>query len=154
MINLIKSMTQLGGYNYDWDTVNQLEYNIGTFPRIFCMAKKEVNLDSKNGLGSNDYTNEVNWEMHIVGMLSFPSDNPMFDIDDVLLPAIDDLKKLFGCPTSGVGYNLNGTCDSFLYRGFENDYLSKDQFIPRDMITTWLATYSQDRTNPTQYASS
>ena len=154
MINLVKSLTKLGGYNFDWDTVNQLEYNIGTFPRVFCMAKKEDNLDSRNGLGSNDYTNRVFWEIHIVGMLSFPSDNPMFDIDDVLFPALDDLKKIMGCPTSGVGYNLNGTCDSFLYRGFENDYASKDQFIPRDMITKWEAVYSVDRTNPTRYAGS
>ena len=158
IINLIKSMTQLGGFNYDWDTVNQLEYNIGTFPRVFSMSKKEDNLDTVGGIGSNDYTNKVTWELHIVGMLTYSSDNPMFDIDEVLFLALDDLKMVFGrnvySNPQGVGYNLNATCDSFLYKGFENDYSSTDQFIPRDIITKWEATYSQDRATPNNYAGS
>lgn len=154
--DLIKSMSVVGGFNYDWSTVNQLEYNIGTFPRAFVYSKKEKNQDSILGLSSSDYTNQVEWTIKVIGELTFPSDNPMFDIDDVYFKALDDLKALFGQTPmtipSGVGYCLNGKCDSFLYTGFEQVYDSKDQFIPRELITSWQSVYSQDRAVPTKYA--
>lgn len=158
--NLVKSMTIANGFNYDWMTINQLEYNIGTFPRVFSFSKKEKNLDTKAGLSNLSYTNEVEWTLKVVGEITWPADNPMFTYDDIIFPALDDLKKLFGpgpnqqVPPISYGYNLNGTCASFLYSGFEQTYDSKDQFIPRDLTTTWVATYSQDRALPENFTGS
>ena len=146
---LIKTMTTTGGYNYNWLTVNQRDYALGTFPRAEIYSPEEENLDDIGGIGSNDYTNKVVWEIHVTGKITTSSVNPIFDINDIHSLALDDLKMLFG-----INRSLSGTCDSFLYRGMTREIKAVDQFIPTKIITKWQAIYSQDRITPSQFASS
>ena len=149
IITLIDSMTTTGGYNFNWSTVNQRNYALGTFPRAEVYYPKEENLDTLSGIGSNDYTNAVNYEIHVAAKIPTSSTNPLFDVNAFYDLALDDLKMLFGLNPS-----VSGTCDSFLYRGYTREIKAIDQFIPTKMITTWRAVYSQDRITPTLYAGS
>lgn len=148
---LIKTMTIYNGYNYDWETVNNRNYALGTWPRAEIYITEEENLDDVSGIGSMDYTNRVNYEIHISGKITTSSNNPLFDINSIHNYAIDDLKMLFGDPDNR---NVSNTCDSFLYRGFKREIKSVDQFTPNKIITKWTATYSQDCQFPSRYAGS
>ena len=147
--SLIAGMTVVGGYNFDWVTVNNRQYAIGDFPRAEIYYPSEENLDSVSGIGSRDYTNAATFEIHVAAKLTMSSDNPIFEINEYLDYALDDLKMLFG-----LNPNLNGTCDSFLYRGYKREVKAVDQFIPTKLITTWRAVYQQDRQTPSQVSSS
>ena len=147
--SLIESMTVVGGYNFDWVNVNNRNYAIGDFPRAEIYYPNEENLDTVSGIGSRDYTNAVTFEIHVAAKLNVSSDNPIFEINEQLDLALDDLKMLFGRNPS-----INGTCDSFLYRGYKREVKSVDQFIPTKLITTFRAVYQQDRQTPSQVSSS
>ena len=148
---LIDSMTIAGGYNNDWNTINNRNYSIGPFPRAEIYSVEERNMDTLAGIGSGDYTNEVDWEIHIINKMQTSATNPIFDIQDLEDAMIDDMKRLFGAIDNR---SVSGTVDSFLYKGFRREIVSTDQFTPRKIITKWTSTYSQDRVDPTQYASS
>lgn len=148
---LIKTMTIWNGYNFDWTTVNNRNYALGAWPRAEVYIIEEENLDDVNGISSMDYTNRVVYEIHVAGKLTTSSNNPFFDINSIHNYAIDDLKRLFGDPDNR---SVSDTCDSFLYKGFKRELKSVDQFTPNKIVTKWVATYSQDRQNPTRYAGS
>jgi hypothetical protein len=146
---LIETMSATNGYNLEWGTVNQRNYALGDFPRAEIYYPSEENLDTLAGIGSRDYTNAVTFEIHVAAKLNFSSDNPLFEINEQLDYALDDLKMLFGKNPS-----IGGTCDSFLYRGYKRETKAVDQFIPTKMVTTWRAVYQQDRQTPSQVSSS
>jgi hypothetical protein len=150
---LIGSMSVATGYYFDWLTINNRNYAIGTFPRAEVYVASEDNLDQKSGLGSLDYTNEITYEIIVTGKITFSSGNPFFDIVSIHNMALEDLKKLFGS-TNPVNRSLNGTCDSCLYKGMKVERKAIDQFVPTRMTVTLKVTYSQDRSDPSQYASS
>jgi hypothetical protein len=149
ILGLISTMSQSTGFNSDWTTINQKNYALGSFPRAEVYRIAEKNLDTLGGISSRDYTNRVTYKIHVADKLTFSSDNPIFDIEELFAQDLDDLKALFG-----ANGQLNGTCDNFLYVGFEHEYEAKDQFIPTRLITEWSCTYAQDRLQPSLYASS
>jgi hypothetical protein len=148
---LVLSMTKLAGYNFDWTTTQNRNYAIGQFPRAEIYRMSEDNLDSIDGLGSNDYTNNVSYEIHIAQKITTSSANPIFDIVQYFDQALDDLKMLFG---KAENRSLSGTCCVFMYKGHTQEYKAVDQFIPTKLITKWEAVYAQDRAIPTQLAGS
>ena len=148
---LILTMTKVTGYNYDWETVNERNLALYTFPRAEVYPVRELNKDTLAGIGSNDYTNEGTWEIHIRWKLDTSSTNPIFDIMDSEDMMVDDLKMLFG---KVENRSVSNTCDNFMYQGFDREIVAIDQFTPRKIITRWLSVYSQDRPTPTQFAGS
>ena len=148
---LILTMTKVGGYNFDWEVVNQRNLALLGFPRAEIYPVRELNKDTLAGIGSNDYTNEITWEIHIIWKLDTSSTNPLFDIMDSEDMMVDDLKALFGKVDNR---SVNNTCDNFMYQGFDRAIVSVDQFTPRKIITRWMSVYSQDRPTPTQFAGS
>ena len=155
--NLIEGMTVASGYNNNWSVVNQLNQAIGSFPRAEVYRPKEDNKDSKTGVGDHSYTNVVTYKIVVDGEINFISQNPVFDIEEVFSDALVDLKQLFGqnpqLPINIAGV-VTGSCDSILYRGYEHEYESTNQFVPTRLITKWEVTYSQDRTQPNLFAGS
>jgi hypothetical protein len=150
---LIGSMSMASGYYFDWLTINNRNYSVGTFPRAEVYVATEENQDTKVGIGSLDYTNIVTYEIVVAGKITFSSQNPFFDIISIHNMALEDLKKLFGS-TNPVNRSLNGTCDSCLYKSMKPERKSVDQFTPSKIVVTLQVTYSQDRSDPSQYASS
>jgi len=150
MALLIGGMTTATGYNFNWGAINNRNYAIGNFPRaeIYC---GEENIDEKDGVSSQDYTNDANFEIRVAGKLITSSVNPLFDIDNTFDMAIDDLKQLFG-----YNNNVSGTCTEIMYKGFKRTESSGsgDQFIPAKVTVRFKVTYSQDRHTPTLPASS
>jgi hypothetical protein len=157
MVALIKGMNQGAGYNYDWDTVNEIDMAIGSFPRavidspIESSIGRESNVDTLNGQHSDAYTNELVFTIQIRGEISITSINTSyFSIRDILRRALDDLKMLFA-----INNTVNDTCDTIMYRDSELMYIPMNDILkPAELKTSWLCTYSQDRENPSQYASS
>jgi hypothetical protein len=150
---LISTMTIASGYYFDWLTINNRNYAIGTFPRAEVYVASEENLDQLSGIGSQDYTNAVNYEIVVTGKLTFSSVNPFFDIISVHNMALEDLKKLFGS-TNPINRSLNDTCDSCLYKGMKPERKAIDQFTPTKIVVTLRVVYSQDRSDPSRYAGS
>ena len=156
MAILIGGMTTTGGYNYNWQSVNVLDYSLqptpGTqpFPRseIYCF---EENQDSKGGRDTQAYSNVAKFTIRVACELPQQTTNPLFDIDPYLDLAVDDLKMLFG-----VNNSVNNSCDEIIYTGFKKPDVSKsgDQMVPKTMDVNFDVSYSQDRHDPTQISSS
>ena len=148
-------MTVVGGYNFDWSIVNEEDEAIGDFPRAIIdprdvLADKETCVDTLAGIGSRDYTNEVLFTILVSGELPAFNNNPSFAIRSVLRKALDDLKKLFGTVNQ-----LGGYCDNILYSASQIEPVTtNDVMSAAQLRTIWKVVYSQDRINPTQYASS
>jgi hypothetical protein len=151
-------MTVLGGYNYNWNTVNQIDLAIGSFPRAVIDSPleknigSETNVDTLNGAHSDAYTNEATFIIEVKGSLdSLPSvTNSYFAIRDTLRRSLDDLRQLFG-----IHMTVNDTCDTIMYQKSNILYTQMNDVLrPASLRTAWLCVYSQDRMNPSQYASS
>jgi hypothetical protein len=157
MIALIKSMTTTGGYNFNWDTVNEIDLAIGSFPRALIDSPVEsstlgkgTNQDTLNGQHSDAYTNEAIFTIQIRGELSTPSTSAYFTIRDTLRRALDDLKMLFG-----IHNTVSDTCDTIMYQDAQIVYIQRNDVMrPAELKTSWKCVYSQDRETPSQYASS
>lgn len=158
MTALIKAMSICTGYNYEWDTVNEIDLAVGSFPRAVIDSPIELqlgvenNVDILNGANSQAYTNEVIFTIDVLGILAAlpASENSYFAIRKELRKALDDLKMLFGRnPT------VNNTCDTIMYRDSKIAYIQRNDVLrPAGLKTSWLCIYSQDRLNPSQYCSS
>lgn len=156
---LISGMTVIGGYNYNWGTVNEQDESIAIFP--FCvinptdsLADRETNVDNINGISSLDYTNEVLITLLCKGELPVFDNNPLFAIRSTLRKALDDLKMLFGTYTQ-LQANGIAACDNILYVASQIEPLARnDVQRPAQLRSMWKAVYAQDRKTPTQYASS
>jgi hypothetical protein len=144
---LIAAMTTAGGYNYNWETVNEEDLAKGEFPRAcIYLEPEETNIDDANGISGNAYTNEAFFRIRVAGRLAEEKSTPMFEINKILNKALDDLKKLFG-----TNYSLGGVCDWIWYKSSTRlPMKSGDIFIPKELDTFWLVRYTQDRQNPTQ----
>jgi hypothetical protein len=155
MAYLISKMRKAQNYNFDWSISNEEDEAIGAFPRAIIdprdvLADKETSKDTLAGIGSNDYTNEVLFTILVSGELPAFSRNPSFAIRSTLRLANDDLKKLFG-----INNQLNGNCDNILYVGSQIEPIrTNDVLGAAQLRTLWRVTYSQDRQDPTLYASS
>jgi hypothetical protein len=148
---LMLTMTKVGGYNFDWTTVNIEDQARGTYPRAVIESPKEDNLDDTNGLASVAYTNAITFIIWVTGQQLIDSiPNPNFTIRSNLRAAEDDLKQLFG-----INYQLNGSCDGIMFRSCQIFETNKNDVTkPASARTEWLVRYAQDRITPLQYASS
>ena len=155
MIALVGGMVA-PDYNFNWGIVNEQDETIGAFPRCVIdpteegsLADKETNVDSIAGAGNQAYTNEVEKVLLVKGELPSFSSNPLFEARTIMRQALDDLKMLFGRNRC-----LNGACDSIMYTGSQIENLKRnDTQRPLQLRVRVKIVYSQDRSNPTQYAS-
>ena len=145
MKTLILSMSVANGYNFDWQTVDEENEAIGSFPRAFIESPMETNIDTAAGANASAYTNDVLFIIRVKGEQGW-TDNPQFTIRSCLRLAIDDLKKLFKD-------SVNDSCDEILYRSHQVIYnLQNDIQRPAYVRSQWLCKYTQDRTNPILYS--
>jgi hypothetical protein len=142
-------MTVAGGYNWDWQTVNQPDEAIGDFPRALIASPAETCKDDPNGPNSQTYTNEVLFVVDVKGSQAW-SANANFTIRSNLRTALDDLKMLFGNNSS-----INDSCFEIMYRSSQIIAINQNDIQrPGYMRTQWLCRYGQDRLIPMQVASS
>lgn len=150
----ILSMSVIGGYNFDWLTVNEADEAIGGYPRALIDSPQEINRDLANGMGSQDYTNDVLFTI-IFKCQQENSLNPNFTIRSNLRLAMDDLKQLMGYECSKEGNCLNNSCEEIIYQSSQILYTNKNDILrPAAMKSQWLVRYTQDRLSPTTYAGS
>jgi hypothetical protein len=153
--HLISHMRIAGGYNFDWTTSNEEDDAYAGFPRAIIdprdtMADKETCMDISLGLGSQDYTNEVLFTILVTGDLPAFNNNPSFAIRSTMRKALDDLKKVFG-----VNNQLRGKCDNILYVSSQIEPTRKNDVLSAAQLrAVFKVIYSQDRQDPTLYASS
>lgn len=148
---LILGMTKAGGFNFDWQTVNQPDEANGDFPRALIDSPAETNLDPTDGPNSQAYSNDVLFVLRVKGNQAW-SNNSNFTIRSNLRLAMDDLKKLFG-PNGDS--SVNGSCDEILYRSHQIMALNQNDIQrPGYLRSQWICKYSQDRSDPLQYAGS
>lgn len=152
---LIKNMRRAEYYNYDWSVINEEDEAIGDFPRAIIdprdtLADKETSRDALSGISDNAYTNEVLYTILVSGQLPAFDKNPSFAIRSSLRLALDDLKKVFG-----INNQLQGKCDNILYVSSQIESLRNNDVLGAAQLrTTWRVVYTQDRQDPTIYASS
>ena len=145
LAGLIQGMRQ-GPYNYQWGKSNERDMAKAVFPCANIYIENENCLDEQNGAWAQQYTNEVLYRIEIRAQLSGEYTNPVQEINKLLYRCLDDLKMLFGSK-----WNLDGTCDTIMYRGMEIiEEKSGDIYIPSRMVTRWRILYEQSRTEPTQ----
>jgi hypothetical protein len=148
---LMLGMTNAGGYNFNWSSVNEEDQAIGDYPRALMESPIENCIDDPVGGSQTSYTNEVLFIVWVTGLQFIDSNpNPNFTIRSNLRLAEDDLKRLFG-----INYQLNGSADNIMFRGaqiFKGD--NNDVQKPATMKTQWRVSYSQDRISPRLYAGS
>ena len=157
MTVMIAAMTVEAGYNFNWSSVeNEEDLSIGpNFPRNIInptdgLADNEKNNDEKDGKSSNDYTNDVLFVLLTAVQLDDPKTNPNFEIRSVCRHALDDLKRLFGS-----NFTLNNNCDYIMYQSSRIEYIKRnDPQRPAQLRSVWKISYSQDRNEPSQFASS
>lgn len=155
MISLIAHMRKASGYNFDWSIVNEEDDAIGHFPKCTInprdgVADKEVSKDTEAGIGSREYTNEVMFTYLVEGELPAFNNNPAFAIRSTMRKALDDLKKVFG-----INNQLNGKCDNILYVASQIEPIkTNDVLATARLRAIFRVIYSQDRIDPTLYASS
>jgi hypothetical protein len=140
----ILGMTKVGGYNWDWQVVNQPDEATGPgYPRVNMESPAESNIDGTNTPNAQAYTNEVVFVLWVKGNQAWSS-NANFTIRSNLRSALDDLKRLFGNNSS-----VNNSCEEILYRSSQVVALNlNDVQRPSNMRVQFLVRYCQDRLNP------
>lgn len=142
----IGGMTSAVGYNYDWNTVNEPDQALCSYPNAVVIVESERCVDDDNGADQQVYTNECDLIITVRGENSAVQYNPNRSINAVHNAALDDLKKLFG-----NNHHISETCDRIMYRGMEREYKRNgDIMVPGEMRTRWTVYYRQDRLSPTQ----
>ena len=155
MATLIPGMNVAAGYNYNWKTCNEEDLVVGDFPRTVInptdsLADKITNLDTKAGLGSLDYTQEVLFTLLSIGELNFPSNNPDFAIRSVCRHMLDDLLMLFG-----RNYTVNNSCDGIMFVASQIEIVKRNDIQrPGCLRSIWRVWFSCDRSNPSVRAGS
>jgi len=128
-------------YNFVWGPSNVRDMAKADYPNACIYLESELNLDDQGGAWSQEYVNEVTFRIEVRARLDAQYDNPPVEVRRLLYMALDDLKMLFG-----NNWNLDGLCDTIMYRGMEIiEEASGDIFIPSKLITRWRVQYEQSR---------
>ena len=87
LITAIDSMTVVGGYNYDYDNVNEYDYASMTYPNVKVLLPEEIARDA-DGEVINSYTadSEITFEVTV--------DNTVSPVDKALDRVVEDFKRL------------------------------------------------------------
>ena len=132
-------------YNFVWGKCNERDMAKAMYPSAVIYIENETSVDDPDGVWAQEYANEVTFRIEVRARLDAQYENPVVEIRTLLLRALDDLKLLFG-----RNYNLDGTCDTIMYRGMTIvEEPSGDIFIPSKLVSVWLVRYEQDRLSPT-----
>lgn len=146
---MILGMTRAGGFNSDWQTVNQPDEAIGAFPRAVIISPLETCVDTLSGQDAQSYTNDILFGIQVKVQQDW-TDNAQFMIRSSLRLALDDLKKMFGNNTS-----INGTCEVVMYKNSQVININQNDIQrPSHLNTSWLVRYAQDRLDPMVVSSS
>ena len=154
MAAAIEGMTKVGGYNYDWGSVNQPDMAKRTYPSALILlgdpdgAETAVeNLDEVgSGAGQQLYHQRALFTIIVQGEITSETTNPNYSINPVHVKALDDLLELFG-----TNFAIGDTCDKIMFRTMRRNLKrTGDIFKPGEMPTAWDVYYQQDRTNPEQ----
>jgi len=131
--------------NFRWGSCNERDQARAQYPHANIYVESEECQDSSSGVWSQEYAQQVSIRIEVWCKLDGEYERPWIEIRKKLYQALDDLKAIFG-----TAWNLNGYCDTIMYRGCEIvDEPGGDQLIPAKMITHWLVNYEQDRLDPT-----
>jgi hypothetical protein len=157
--SLILSMTQTGGYNYDWLSASQhdLAKVIGFPAAVFEFDPTEENEDSMTGPDSNAYANRVTLKIDSYNEISYAEtvtdgetaipDDPPCAFKLVMDKMLDDLKRLFGRNwylTADTGV------ENIVYKRHNRVWSNAgDALKPGKLESFWEITYCQDRLEPT-----
>jgi hypothetical protein len=151
----ILGMTVTGGYNFNWQTANELQLAYGGYPRFVVLTPKETNKDAQGGPNSQAYTNDVLFVIDAMCEQSASTQNPDFTIRSNLRLALDDLKKLFGYECSKEGGCFGNSCEDVVYQSSDIITTGRNNIqVPAFIRTQWLCKYMQDRLTPTNIAGS
>jgi len=147
ILNVIDSMTISGGYNYDWDSTQQEDFNkVESFPLANVYLEPEETSSDDVGIPNmNSYRNTVMFQIHCYNKLSYESTNSIFDIDNVLNDMLHDIKRSFGRnPT------LSGQVYYAAYKGSNrmDSGQAEDIILPRKLVVRLEIDYAQDRRDP------
>jgi len=151
IINVIEAMTVSGGYNYDWTSTQQEDFNkISSWPHAnVYLEPEEISSDGPGIPNMNSYRNTDYFQIECLNKLSYESSNSTFDIDNVLNDMLHDIKRSFGRnPT------LNGEVFYVTYQGSRrvDSGQREDILLPRKLLVRLKVDYSQDRQEPTNNA--
>ena len=146
----IKSMTKLGGYNYNWLSVNINDendaktYPIANIEVIECEQLETV----ESGFGNNAYHQKLTVEISVYNIINEPASKHLYKINEALNLAIEDLLEVFGKNPSLCISGI-AQAENILYKGFrkevDNTGLSQS---PKYIITVWEVYFSQSKTKP------
>jgi len=145
--DLILSMTKVGGYNADWQTVQQDDVTLGGWPRATVHLGEETCNDAEDGTYHQVYACSADVMIDIGVKLTTKSPNPQYAIDDLLDEAIDDIKRMFGRNLSIGGA---GTLPLLYVSCSTPDLATGDVFVTKTATMTWTISYLQCRTEPSQ----
>lgn len=145
--NLILSMTKSGGYNADWQTVQQDEVTLGGWPRATVHLGEETSTDTEDGTFHEVYNCTADVLVNIGVKLTTKKANPQYEIDDMLNEAIDDIKRMFG---RNVSIGGAGTLPILYVSCSTPEYATGDVFVTKTSTMTWTISYLQCRTEPSQ----
>jgi hypothetical protein len=147
IISVIESMTVSGGYNYDWTSTQQEDFNkVTSWPHAnVYLEPEEISSDDVGIPNMSSYRNTTYFQLHCYHKLDEESTNSTFDIDYILNDMLHDIKKGFGSnPT------LDGEVYYVAYKGSRRmiSGQGEDIFLPKKLIVRLEVDYAQDRTEP------
>jgi hypothetical protein len=140
-------MTVAGGYNADWQTVQQDDVTLGGWPRATVHLGEETSNDAEEGTYHQVYACSADVLINIGVKLTTKAANPQYAIDDLLDEAIDDIKRMFGRNLSIGGA---GTLPPLYVSCSTPDYATGDVFVTKTATMTWTISYLQSRIEPSQ----
>lgn len=147
----ILSLSISGGYNYDWQSVNNEDFNlVEFFPLVNIYQLDEASINSASYPDMNSLRNQLIVELHCYNRLPQESSNSVFDIDRELNYMLHDIKKMIGnYPT------LNGAVEyvSYIRSTRQSSGKQDDLLLPKKLVVTIAISYSQDSMNPEQSGS-
>ena len=147
ILTMITNMRNLDGYNYDYQSTQQEDFNkVLTWPHInVYLMENEDNLDSPEHACMNAFRNEANFELHCFNKLSAENSNAVFANDQVLNNMLHDVKKMIGNYPTG-----EGLWEYIMYDGSERvkSGIGDDIFIPKKLVVSIKISYTQDSLEP------
>lgn len=151
LISHVETMTISGGYNSDYSSTQQDDFNkVTSWPlvNVFLLPVESV-FNQIDFPDMNSYRNIAQFEFHCFNKMAEEEDNSDFEIDYVLNDMLHDVKKLLG-----INPTLGDVVEFAEYKGSrrERSGAGDDIFIPKKLIVKIDIAYSQSRTDPTQLA--
>lgn len=145
---LISGITEAGGYNYDWGSVNQSNPALTTYPCASVYLGAEEAEDDSNQSFADSYMCRASMRIVVDVKVPAPSSPIDFSSDTYIDDAIDDIKRVIGRNPS---LNAAGNTPP-IYIGMEEPeaYSTGSQFIIKRTTLNWIVPYVQSRTEPTQ----